>query len=256
MDFYQYLQNPQGKYASYFAARYRLIPELNDRYAKLTKGKNKDLWAVDFYEVRGRLYCHIKMPSETHTGKIQYDVVIGFEKGKKFKPVGRHDVQFFSNSPAFCFTYAYTYNKEDLFPIIMKPKLFKNNLKKPASIRNNKNVIGFEKSTQFAVRHLMELGFHRHTPDDLADATTKITQSQFLRLVQHADEALDSNTRAQILTRMKKAEEQKKTIDSRAKRSERDRIAGNTITPTNSTGSRLSTPRKSAVKTIKKIKRR
>jgi len=254
MDFYQYLQNPQGKYAAYFTARYRLIPELNDRYTQLTKGKNKDYWSVDYYEVKGDLYCHIKLPSETHTGKIQYDVVIGFERGSKFKPIGRHDVQFFSNSPAFCFTYAYTYNKEKMFPMIMKSKLYKDNLKKPAAVRNNKNVVGFEKSTQFAVRHLMELGMHRMTPDDLSDVTTKLNQNQFLRLIQHANEALDSNTRAQILSRMKKADQQKKVADNRNTRTQRDRVGGNTITPSYSTGE--SKQRKPAVRTIKKIKRR
>ena len=78
-------------------------------------------------EKTGSYYVYVKMPSESTKGFF-YDVVIEFRPSKLQKLVFNDDlnkfnVKFFTNDPAFLFTYAYAFNKAGLIIDWLKPKL-------------------------------------------------------------------------------------------------------------------------------------
>ena len=98
-------------------------------------------------------YVYIKMPSEK-TPNLYYDVIIEF-RAKKFEKIlgsglDKYNVRFFSNDPAFLFTYAYAFNKANLIIDWLKPRLSKQALTQAPVIRNPNATTGYVKSLYFA----------------------------------------------------------------------------------------------------------
>lgn len=97
-------------------------------------------------------YIHMKVPSEV-VPKFYYDVIVKFKKSviNRFKStLNDYDVQFFSNDPAFCFTYSYAFNKNKLLIEDFASKIGKDFLEHKAVTMNPKNSIGPVKSLYFA----------------------------------------------------------------------------------------------------------
>lgn len=105
-----------------------------------------------FRDDKGNYYWYGKIPSEV-IPKFYYDVIIKFKEGvvNKLSPnLKSYDIQVFSNDPAFCYTYAYAFNKNNLFIKDFSDKLGKDFLETRAIVRNPKNDIGIVKSLFFA----------------------------------------------------------------------------------------------------------
>ena len=112
MTFDEYIKNPMGKDNSVFSKR--------GMYKDLYTGKFDAILAREAGNIDFMLYksddskytIHIKIPSEV-VEKFYYDVVIEFSTKEKFDFVrptlSNYDVKFFSNDPAFVFTFAYSY---------------------------------------------------------------------------------------------------------------------------------------------------
>lgn len=101
---------------------------------------------------KGNYYWYGKIPSEV-VPKFYYDVIIKFKEGvvNKLSPnLKSYDIQVFSNDPAFCYTYAYAFNKNNLFIKDFYDKIGKEFLENKAIVRNPKNDIGIVKSLFFA----------------------------------------------------------------------------------------------------------
>jgi hypothetical protein len=98
-------------------------------------------------------YIYIKMPSET-VKEFFYDVVIQFKPTKAEAVLNvnldRYNVKFFSNDPAFLFTYAYAFNKAGLLIDWLKLRLSKEALNTKPVVRNPKADTGYVKSLYFA----------------------------------------------------------------------------------------------------------
>lgn len=117
-------------------------------------------------EKTGSYYIYVKMPSESTKGFF-YDVVIEFKPSKLQKLIfnddlNKYNVKFFTNDPAFLFTYAYAFNKSGLIIDWLKPKLSKQALTDKPVIRNPKTNTGYVKSLYFTyfflqIRKLLNL---------------------------------------------------------------------------------------------------
>ena len=98
-------------------------------------------------------YIHMKIPSEV-LDKFYYDVVVQLSTTEAPKKVSNfmrsYMVRFFSNDPAFVYTFAHAFSKNDLFIKDLEPKMNKQALKKDAKIKNPKNDIFYVKSLYFA----------------------------------------------------------------------------------------------------------
>lgn len=151
-SFEDYINNPMGYKNSVFTNKsiyyttYKkkldivLLREAGD--IKYVTYKNKDIY-----------YIHIKVPSEV-IPKFYYDVVIEFAPkliGSKAMPTLKdYNIKFFSNDPAFVFTFAHAMIKNKLFITDLIPKMSKEAIKNVAKERNPKKQIGYVKSLFFA----------------------------------------------------------------------------------------------------------
>lgn len=98
-------------------------------------------------------YIHLKIPSEVVAG-LYYDVVVRLYttiNSKKSSQLLRdHAVQFYSNDPAFVYTFAHAFAKHDIFIKDLSQKMAKKALSKVAKTRNPLDSIWYVKSLYFA----------------------------------------------------------------------------------------------------------
>ena len=105
------------------------------------------------YKSKKDYYIHFKIPSEV-IDNFYYDVVVELyttENSKKNNVnLRNHAVRFYSNDPAFVYTFAHAFNENDLFIKELKSKMSKQALKHKATIKNPKDEIWYVKSLYFA----------------------------------------------------------------------------------------------------------
>lgn len=154
MTFQQYVDNPMGKKNAVFSQKDIYRDNYTRRFdaiflreaGKLTYFLYKDKRSDTFY-------AHIRIPSEV-IPKFYYDVVIKFETKNNALRVGNtlkeYDVRFFSNDPAFVFTFEHVFHKNDMFVEELKPKASKLALKKFPKEKNRFGIPGYVKSIYFA----------------------------------------------------------------------------------------------------------
>ena len=154
MSFQQYIANPMGKHNAVFSQRdmyKRLYIEKFDKVFLREAGKINYTLYVD--AKKDRYVAHIKVPSET-VKNFYYDAVILFysnDAASKSSPsLQDYFVKFFSNDPAFVFTYLRVFLKNDLFFEDLKPKASKLALKQDPKIKNPYEVPGYSKILYFA----------------------------------------------------------------------------------------------------------
>lgn len=98
-------------------------------------------------------YIYFKIPSEV-VPQFYYDVVVQLyttsNSLKGTNNLRKYYVKFFSNDPAFVFTFAHAFAKNDLFISDLKPKMNKESLNKVAKVRNSQDTIWYVKSLYFA----------------------------------------------------------------------------------------------------------
>lgn len=154
MTFQQYVDNPMGKknavfsqrdiYKSQYTKRFDVIylREAGNMRYTLYKDKKNDTF-----------YVHIKIPSEV-IPKFYYDVVIKFETKNNGLRVSNslkeYDVRFFSNDPAFVFTFEHVFHKNGMFIEELSPKASKLALKNFPKEKNRFGIPGYVKSIYFA----------------------------------------------------------------------------------------------------------
>lgn len=161
----QYILNPMGKNNAVLNAMSRelwrksykakfdniLLREKGIITYHLYKSKNNQYWA------------YIKIPSE-EVSNFYYDVVLKFfidaSKGGE-NDLFEWNVQFFSNDPAFVYTYAHVFYENDLLIPELKSKMSKIALKEAAKIKNPDGVVGYVKSLYFAYLVLENRKFNK-----------------------------------------------------------------------------------------------
>ena len=152
----KYITNPTGKGSAYVANRAAIKQGLNMQYIKLLREHRRSFYAVPYIYPNGDILFYVKVPSEFYkTNKISYDVLFLLKYDKDRKRY-HWEMNTYSNSPSFIFTYAYVYNQHGMLIDKLKSKIPSEALSRPPEVRNPIQSFGFEKSTYIAARYLYD----------------------------------------------------------------------------------------------------
>lgn len=156
MTLEQYILNPMGKNNAVLNASTREImrKDYMRRFDNLMLRENGKIEYYLYKDAKSNTYwAHIKVPSET-VKEFYYDVVLKFYANQSTDAGGedlfKYFVKFYSNDPAFVFTYAHTFLKNDLFIKELSSKMSRQALKKDAKEKNPGDNIGYVKTIYFA----------------------------------------------------------------------------------------------------------
>lgn len=145
-----YIKNPAILGNATF--QYKFIEEsYSHRFDKTLMREGGSLQYFLYVDKDGNRYLHMKVPSEA-VPNFFYDVVIEFVSSTLttvLPTLGKNDIKFFSNDPAFVYTYAYAFNIHGLLIDSLKNKLPKECLKSRAVVKNPNANIGNVKSFYF-----------------------------------------------------------------------------------------------------------
>jgi hypothetical protein len=149
------MKNPAGK-GAVIPGKDMFIQNFDYRFQVLSKDKDFEL---NIYTQGQDVFYHILVPSENPYRENKYDVII------KFKPSGlgnkidgsykQYDIEFFSNSPAFAYTYAYVAKLNGLLIMDLADKYDEKILTYPPTSRNPGLLFNYEKSIYFACKFLL-----------------------------------------------------------------------------------------------------
>lgn len=239
MSFKQYIENPMGKHNAVFSQRdmYKnLYTEKFDKVFLREAGKIDFVLYID--KKKDRYIAHIKVPSET-VKDFYYDAVILFYTNDAISRASPslqdYFVKFFSNDPAFVFTYLRVFLKNDLFFEDLKPKSSKLALKKDPKEKNPYEVPGYSKILYFAYLFMkMKNLFSKSMWTQYA---VEYKEKKLLDSVMHTDEKISLRQElGKQADRSIKKEEKRKNAESNAKSRVIDSPSGN-IKMTKTTGS-------------------
>lgn len=196
----EYITNPMGKsnavvpnkemIRAIYLAKFRNVMLRENGKLDFTLYKGKD----DTYVV------HCKVPSSS-VKEFYYDVVFYFylNSGKVARSLEDYNVKFFSNDPAFVYTFAHAFIENGIFFDDLKPKLSREAIKQTAKEKNPKNDLGYVKTFYFAYLGMKEKGLFNKTRFVSAE---KYSKTKLLHNVAHTDE--------KIATRISEGEKQKR----------------------------------------------
>lgn len=158
MTFQQYIDNPMGKKAAVFSQRDMYKDLYTKKYGEVLLRENGTFSTKLYYDKkRDRYFIHMKVPSEV-IHKFYYDVVVEFYPmsgaNETDNSLSNYAVKFFSNDPAFVFTYEYVFSKNDLFIDELKPCASKLALKQKPTEKNPYEIPGYVKSIYFCFLHM------------------------------------------------------------------------------------------------------
>ena len=154
MTFQQYIDNPMGKKNAVFSQKDIYRGAYTKKFdAVFLREAGKLTYFLYRDKKSDAFYAHIRIPSEV-VPKFYYDVVIKFETKDNGLRAGNtlkeYDVRFFSNDPAFVFTFEHVFHKNGMFIEELKPKASKLALKKFPKEKNRFGIPGYVKSIYFA----------------------------------------------------------------------------------------------------------
>lgn len=158
MSFSQYIDNPLGKRNAVFSQRDMFKALYTEKFNKvMLREAGKINYRLYHNKKDDMFYCHIKIPSEV-VPKFYYDVVIQFyTDNNALRTSGNLDdyyVRFYSNDPAFVFTYLRVFLKNEMFVEDLKAKSSNLALKEDPKIRNPYEIPGYVKSLYFAYLYM------------------------------------------------------------------------------------------------------
>lgn len=117
MTLRQYIKNPSGTGASFAGNRTALTSMYSLKFFKVLVDYNNKIEYSAIKDKQGNFWCIMKIPSE-NIPKFFYDVIYKFSPAKagddNATKLEDYKVQFFSNDPAFTFTFSYAYHKNGL----------------------------------------------------------------------------------------------------------------------------------------------
>lgn len=220
MSFDKYIDNPSGgqvftnrqMYKAMYKSKFDKILVREQGQIQFTVYKSED--ANDSY------YIHMKIPSEV-IEKFYYDVVIQLfttENSKKNNVnLREYAVKFYSNDPAFVYTFAHSFKKNNLFIKDLEPKMLKRALKDKAEIRNPKDNVWYVKSLVFA--YLTMEKYHLFNRPMLNQHAIKYNKNIILPKITSADVKVKDRQHEQELLEEKQRREKeskRKELQNRA----------------------------------------
>lgn len=168
-----------------------------------------------YKDSKGNKYIHIKIPSEL-IPNFYYDVVIEFVESTILSVTSsleKNNIKFFSNDPAFIFTYAYAFNKNGLIIDSLKNKLPKECLENKANVKNPRSNIGPVKSFYFAYFFIkLKKLFSKSNWKNISD----LNDGTFDKTIVHASRKIDDRIRLGKKIPKTKSNTNKRTADNRS----------------------------------------
>ena len=238
MTFAQYIDNPMGKSNAVFAARDAYKIEYTDKFDALFMREAGRIKRTLYYDkAHDAYYAHIKIPSET-VEKFYYDVVIRFftddNAQRTNSSLKDYQVQFFSNDPAFVYTYMYVFLKHNMLVEDLKPKCPKASLTMKPVERNAYEVPGYVKSIYFA--YILMSRTDMFLKSTYQNFGLRYSKTALLNTVDSVDKKMDERRVAEA--KQKKLKKQQKF--------DKQRIADRTLKTQSNTNSvkRVSTVKK------------
>lgn len=155
MTFDEYIINPMGKGSAVMSAAHREVMRM--QYQKkfdniLLREKGKLDYRLFTNSANNTYWIYVKVPSET-CKDFYYDTLIKFYADESVKGGGKdlfkYKVKFFSNDPAFVYTYAYVFAHNELFIEELSSKMSKEALKEAPQEKNPSGSVGYVKSIYF-----------------------------------------------------------------------------------------------------------
>jgi len=210
MSFDKYIDNPSGgqvftnrqMYKSMYKRKFDILMVREQNHVAYKIYKADD--TVDAY------YIHFKIPSEV-VPNFYYDVVIRLfttENVKKNQAnLRNYAVNFYSNDPAFVYTFAHAFKKNKLFIPDLEPKMSKRALRENADVRNPKNNVWYVKSLFFA--YLAMEKYNLFSRSMLNQNSSKYNKKELLKNITDAD----TKVAARQFEESKLKEQQKKEKD-------------------------------------------
>ena len=218
MTYEDYIKNPMGKKNAVFSQRemyYNLYKDKLDKILVRENGKFDFKQYVD--KKHDKYYIHAKIPSEV-IANFYYDVVIEFSSdnpvSKGVQILNGYNVRFFSNDPAFVFTFAHAFITNDLFIKELQNKMSKQAVKQIGQEKNPKDEVGYVKSLFFAYLLIKPRGlFNKRSYLDAPSMDFKKLDP----LIMHADKKILLRQEAKIeydnKARFEKKKEQNRKRD-------------------------------------------
>ena len=161
MTLEEYIKNPMG--SSVMTNRQVYYNMYSEKWNTIRLREN-GLILYTLYKGNEEYFIHFKIPSEV-VPKFYYDTILRFyppkngkEEAIKSRTLNNYDVQFYSNDPSFCFTFAHAFNKNGLFIKDLESKMIEKCLKQKAVEKNPKDEVGYVKSLYFAYLETKEKG--------------------------------------------------------------------------------------------------
>ena len=253
MTLSQYIRNPMGSAVFTAAMRETMHEMYTKKYGALMVREHGKIDYQFFKDIKNNLYYAVfKIPSET-IEKFYYDVVLEFSTNEDVKQAAtnlfEYDVRFFSNDPAFMYTYAYTFYHNDLFIDRFKSKMSKKALKKAPEERNPTNQIGYVKTIYFAYLTMLNKGLNNVAT--IEGSCKKFNLSYILNDITDADTKIGA--REAEGAKLQKKKQREKQQEERKKNSEFNTKTTSSIKTTKIIGSSSSGIKKvKSVKTAKK----
>ena len=241
--FQNYIDNPMGKGSTVITKDRRDMYKnsYSQKYGAVLLRENGYFDHALYYDKnKDRYFIHMKVPSES-ISKLYYDVVIEFypiDISNNTEPhVKNYGVKFFSNDPAFVYTYAYVFDKNDMIIKELKPKISKIAFKQAPTTRNPYELPSYVKSIFFCYLYMKDRSLFNKFA--WKQNSRPFVVSYLLRDIKHSDDKLAEHRE------LKDLEAKQKKIDKQKARSNTDikKIANKEAKETNQpTGVNYVTP--------------
>lgn len=160
MTLSEYLENPMGKGDASLPNKATIIQTLKSKYDKLMERKGDKIKLTLYrHGITGEFYAHLIIPSETERDNT-YDVVFRFfdanRSHTKDLSIRNYDIQMFTNTPSFAYTFFYVYRQYGMVIPMFEGKFGKEFLTMAPTIRNRFEIVNFDKYLYFGARYLLD----------------------------------------------------------------------------------------------------
>lgn len=216
MNFDKYIDNPSGE-ATVITNRSMYKDMYKSKFDKVLLRENGRIeWKVYHdNDSQDSYYIYMKIPSEV-VEKFYYDVVVRLftteNKKKTNANLREYAVEFYSNDPAFVYTFAHAFSKNNLFIKDLEQKMSKTALKDVAKIKNPKDNVWYVKSLYFA--YLTMERYHLFNRSMLNQYSKKYNKKELLSQITHATEKVEARQEAQ--EKINKEKSREKQVERRA----------------------------------------
>ena len=224
---HQFLDNPMGKGSSAIAARSAVKGIMESRYLALLERKPKLFKEKVYVDKNNEYYLHVTIPSETERDNT-YDIVIklkkpeeGTELADNSRTLNDYNIEVFSNSPSFVYTYAYTFNDYGILIPFLKDKYREVVLQDNPIIRNPAQNLSYEKSITFAMFHILTKRLTMRSV--LEEKAEKLDLEKFIKTIRNDDTIKMEINKANRKVKSKE-EEKKASVKTASKRASNDKV--------------------------------